>query len=67
MRPSTMETMLVTGGDDSHGLARAFTLYDTLPLPKELILIHPIITSISTLRSTAYVKTCFPHDLFIVC
>jgi len=41
-------------------------LYDTLPLPKEPILIHPIITSISTLRSTAYVKTCFPPDSFRV-
>ena len=48
-------------------LVRAFTAVRHLPLPKELILIHPIITTISTLRSPAYVKTCFLPDSYRVC
>ena len=53
--------------DDSHDLARAFTLYDTLLLPKELILILPVIATISALRLPIYVKICFPPDSSRVC
>ena len=42
---------------------------DTLLLPKRLILIPilPIITTISALRLTTYVKICFPPDSSRVC